>query len=83
MNATTESIEAAINEGLVYFWASLHVGGTTAFLGHSWEDGGFSTDEAGNPVSDVRGNAVAKHSTEQINPANAAHVRQAEEWYHG
>lgn len=76
-----ESFEAAKKEGLSFFWASMHVGDSVQFVGQSWEEGGFSVDSEGNPVSDVKGNAVAKHSVETLSDANKQHVSQCEEWY--
>lgn len=68
-------------EGLVYFWAAMHVGDAGEFLGHSWEDGGFSVDSEGNPTRDSRGNTVGKFSVEQLDETNAAHVCQVEKWW--
>lgn len=79
----SESFQAAVNEGLSYFWASRHVGGSIEFVGSSWEDGGFSVDDEGNPVSDVRGNTVAKFLVEELDSACAAHVAQCDEWFNG
>lgn len=57
------------------FWASLHVGGSVGeWVGESWEDAGFDTDDDGNPTHDVRKNTVAKFSVVDFDPANADHV---------
>ncbi len=78
---TSKAIEAAKAEGLSFFWASMHVGGSTQFVGQSWEDGGFRVDADGNPAKDSRGNTVASCRAEAIDPENAQHVAQVEEWY--
>lgn len=76
-----KAFTAAKNEGLSFFWANMHVGGAVQFVGNSWEDGGFSVNDAGEPVSDVRGNTVASHSVETLDAGNKQHVSQCEEWY--
>ena len=76
---TNEEIQAAIDEGLAVFTAHFHVGGSTVFLGQTWEDGGFSVDDNGNPKCDHKGNAVSLWSTRSIDPtADDAICR---EWY--
>lgn len=71
----------AREEGMVFFWAKMHVGGVVKFVGQSWEDGGFCVDEEGEPTRDSRGNTVASSKVEQLDPANAEHVAQCEEWW--
>lgn len=81
---TTTKSEAFVRaeaEGLSFFWASMHVGHTAQFVGQSWEDGGFRTNDAGEPTKDSRGNTVAKFAAEKLDPENAQHVAQVEEWY--
>ncbi len=77
----SESWKAAEQEGLCFFWAFMHVGRTIQFVGQSWEDGGFTTDDEGDPVSDVRGNTVASSSVEKLDSANNQHVEQVAEWW--
>lgn len=83
MTTTCESWQAAEREGLRFFWAWRHVGGTRQFVGQSWEDGGFHVDDEGNPTCDSRGNSLAKHTVEELDPTNEQHVAQVNEWYHG
>ena len=82
MTATkNEAFEAAKAEGLCFFWASLHVGHSVQFVGRSWEDGGFSVDDEGNPVRNAKGNKVARFRVETLDDQCDAHVYQANEWY--
>lgn len=80
---TNEAVAAAIAEGVGFHWAWLHVGGSTQFVGHGWEDGGFRVNDEGVPTHDIRGNTVAKFTAEPIDPSNPQHVAQCEEWYNG
>lgn len=77
----TESWQAAEREGLSFFWVWRHVGGSSQFVGQSWEDGGFHTNDDGDPVTDGRGNTIAKFTVEQLDHANPQHVAQVEEWW--
>jgi hypothetical protein len=77
----SDSLQAATVEGMSFFWAHMHVGHSTQFVGQCWEDGGFGTDDEGNPVRDCNGNSVAKFSVEDLDAANAQHVNQVNEWY--
>jgi len=82
MTATkNQAVEAATAEGLAYFWANMHTGHAIAFVGQSWEDGGFRVNGDGEPTKDARGNTVATFTSDEIDPTNAAHVAQCEEWY--
>lgn len=40
------------------------------FIGNCWEDGGFSANESGEPLCDVRGNTVAGFSVRDLTPAD-------------
>ena len=80
---TTPAFDLATAEGLSYFRATRHVGGSIAFVGHCWEDGGFSVNDAGEPTRDVTGNTVATFTVEALDPTNTAHRDQCEEWYAG
>lgn len=65
------------------FWAHTHVGHDTGeFFADfdSWEEAGFSEDDNGNPVTDCRGNTVAKFSREDFDPSNSDHVKLACEY---
>lgn len=81
ISSTNEAVNAAIAEGVGFHWASLHIGGSTQFVGHGWVDGGFYVDANGRPTHDARGNTVAKFTAEPIDPRNPQHVAQCEEWY--
>lgn len=82
MNATqSKAWQAAENEGLVYFWARMHVGHEVSFVGHDWQDGGFHCNDQELPVRDINGNTVAKFSSESLDETNSSHVAQVEEWY--
>jgi hypothetical protein len=82
MNATrNESWEAAIAEGLAYFHAHMHVGHSVSFVAQTWEDGGFTVDDEGNPRRDVKGNTVAQYAVERLDASSPTHVAQVEEWY--
>lgn len=81
-----DAIEAADAEGLAYFWAKTHVGGTgVSFVGQTWADGGYGVeiDDDGNetPVCDVNGNSVSNFEVEPLDPNNPRHLAQIEEWY--
>jgi len=73
--------KAANAEGLKFYRAHMHVGHTVQFVGDSWEYGGFSVDDDGNPGSDVKGNSVAKFEVEELDDANADHRIKVDEWY--
>jgi len=75
------AFEQAQAEGLSFFWAHMHVGHTCQFVGNSWEDGGFTTDDDGSPAHDTLGNTVAKFSVEGLDSSNAQHVEQVKEWW--
>ncbi len=75
------AMQAAIDEGLSFHWAHMHVGHTMKFVDMAWEDGGFSTNDDGDPVADPKGNTVAQFSCEALDPKNPQHVEQCEEWY--
>lgn len=77
----TEAWKEAQKEGLTYFRAQMHVGHVISFVGRSWEDGGFFTDESGDPLRDFKGNSVASFKTEALDSTNDAHVHQVSEWY--
>lgn len=81
MKTINQAWEAATAEGLAYFWATMHVGHKIAFVGHSWEEGGFVTNENGVPMRDSRGNTVAAFAVEQLDASNSDHVEQVQEWY--
>lgn len=85
MKSISKALEAKIaearEEGLAFFWASLHVGGAVQFVGYSWEDGGVSVGEDGSPAIDSRGNTVAGFRVEELDPSNSVHVAQCEEWW--
>lgn len=75
--------EAATAEGLAFFLATMHAGHSIQFVGQSWEEGGFFVNDDGTPRGDSRGNTVATHTTEALDPANPQHVAQVREWYEG
>lgn len=61
-------------------WAHMTVGHSTGtFFSDSgrWEDHGFTVDDDGNPISDVRGNTVGNYSAEAFDPEDNDHVRVA------
>lgn len=72
---------AAIDEGLAYFLARMHVGHTVAFVASNWEEGGFSVNGSGDPIADVRQNTVASFGVEVLNSENKSHIEQVAEWY--
>ena len=76
-----EAFDAAVAEGLKYFWAYTHVGTVGDFVGDSWESGGFRCNERGEPVADVRCNTVGRYIVEELDAGNPAHVAACEEWY--
>ena len=82
---TTKAQEAkmaeAREEGFSFFWARTHTGNTSQFVGQTWEDGGFRVNDDGEPVKDSRGNSVASSKVEELDPTNAAHLAQCEEWW--
>ena len=41
-------------------------GNEIRFVGNSWEDAGFRTDEVGNPIRDVRGNTISRFAVAEI-----------------
>ena len=77
------AIREAKAEGLKFFWARMHVGHTIRFIGSSWEDGGFSANENGEPERDAKGNTVAQFRVEELDEGNDEHADQASEWYYG
>ncbi len=77
----SEAFKAAKREGLSFFWASLHVGGSTQFVGQCWADGGYRTNADGDPISDSNGNTVATFTVEPLDKNNRQHVAQVAEWY--
>jgi hypothetical protein len=83
---TTENIAltAAHAQGCRVFYASLHVGGgSTEWIANSWEESGYSVNADGEPVSDVRGNTVAKFEVREIDPNNSDDLARVNEWYYG
>lgn len=83
MMTVSKAFEQAKIEGLSFFWVNRHVGGTSRFVGQSWEEGGFTVDEEGNPVRDSHGNTIAKFTVETLDESNPQHFAQVEEWYNG
>jgi hypothetical protein len=81
MKTKSKAFDQAVAEGLSYFWARMHVGHVIAFVGQTWEDGGFTTNDDTEPTSDPNGNTVAKFTCEVLDPSDADHVKQVEEWY--
>ena len=47
------------------------------FVGHSWQDGGFTVDRDGNPLRDPMGNTVSKFEVTEIERRDADLVRIA------
>jgi hypothetical protein len=41
-------------------------GNEIRFIGNSWDEAGFRTDENGNPVRDRRGNTISKYTVAEI-----------------
>lgn len=55
-----------------YFLARLHVSPyPIEFVGYTWQEGGFSVDESGNPVTDPRGNTVATYLSRPLRGEDA------------
>ena len=77
----SESWKAAIEYGCRFFWAHTHVGNSIQFVGQSWEDGGFYTDEDGDPTRDWHGNTVAGFSVDDLDARCESHVEEVTEWY--
>jgi hypothetical protein len=65
------------------FWAFTHVGTTIVYAGDSWEEGGFSVDEAGNPDRDANRNTVASYSVDDLDPTSDADVALIRNAYAG
>ncbi len=84
MTTLTKAQEAKVaearEEGLAFLWARTTAGAFQC-VGVSWEDVGFHTDDAGNPITDSRGNTVLLSGVERLDPANATHVALCEEWW--
>lgn len=83
VTTTNTPIDAAIAEGMKFFWAAMHCGHTVTFIGHMWDEGGFGIDSSGNPITDFYGNTVAKFAVEDLDRGNPKHVAQAAEWWGG
>jgi hypothetical protein len=81
MERETTAWKEATREGMRFFWAHMHAGHTVQFVGAEWEEGGFHVNAEGNPVSDVKGNTVAKYSVEDLDEENNEHRFQVEEWW--
>lgn len=59
-------------------FANTHVNPTfVEFVGHSWEEAGYLVDDGGSPVSDVRGNTVAKFGERKIEASDASLLVEA------
>lgn len=68
----------AMEEGLSFFTSNTHTNPDyVSFVGQSWEDGGFTVDENGNPKG------AASFKVEQLDATNEQHVNQVHEWYFG
>ena len=59
------------------FFAHMHIGHSTEFVGDSWMDGGFSVDAEGNPTTDHNGNSVANYSVTEVEPDDWQSLRDA------
>ena len=83
--STTENValNAARAQGCRVFWTLFHVRGRAEWVGTSWEESGYSVNADGEPVSDSRGNTVAKFEVCEIDPTDSEHLAMVNEWYYG
>ena len=47
------------------------------FVGKSWEDAGFRTDEDGNPIRDRRGNTISRYAVAEIGASDSDQLIKA------
>jgi hypothetical protein len=81
MGDADQAWDQAVSEGLSYYWASRHVGGTIDFVGCDWSDGAITDDGDGEPICDYNGNTIASHSVEKLDRYNARHRDLVAEWW--